>query len=109
MSKFKSIEIRVLRNFIDMPVTKQAIKKVRADRCKAIINLRLKKALKKAIVTFRKKPSSSLLTAVYKAADKAVKGNVIHENKASRIKSRLSKLIASKKQLGTKKAAATKD
>jgi len=92
-----------------MPVTKQAIKKVRADKRKTIINLRIKKALKKAVVTFRKKPSSSLLTAVYKTADKAVKGNVIHKNRANRIKSRLSKLIASKKKPETKKTATTKD
>ena len=92
-----------------MPVTKQAIKKVRADKRKTIINLRIKKALKKAIVTFRKKPSSSLLTAVFKAADKAVKGNVIHKNRANRMKSRLSKLITSKKQAATKKAVTTKD
>jgi len=92
-----------------MPVTKQAIKKVRADKRKAIINLRLKKALKKTIVAFRKKPSLSLLTSVYKAADKAAKKNVIHKNRAARIKSRLSKLIALKKKPETKKTATTKD
>lgn len=81
-----------------MPVTKQAIKKVRADKRKTIINLRIKRALRKAVVEFRKKPSLALLTSVYKVADKAAKTNVIHQNRAARIKSRLSKLIASQKK-----------
>ena len=92
-----------------MPVTKQAIKKVRADKRKTIINLRIKKALKRAVVTFRKNPSTTLLTAVFKAADKAAKKGVIHKNRAARIKSRLSKLVSSKKKLETKKAVSAKD
>lgn len=76
-----------------MPVTKQAIKKVRQDRRKTVINLRVKKTLKQAILAFRKNPTSQALKAAYKAADKAAKTNVIHKNKASRIKSRLSKKI----------------
>lgn len=76
-----------------MPVIKQAIKKVRQDRRKTAINLRRRLAYKKAVHDFRKKPAAARLTAVYKALDLAAKTNVIHKNKASRLKSRLSKLL----------------
>ena len=76
-----------------MPVTKQAIKKVRQDRRKTSINLRRKLAYKQAMRDFRRKPTVVGLALVYKALDLAAKTNVIHKNKASRLKSRLSKLI----------------
>lgn len=76
-----------------MPVTKQAIKKVRQDRRKTLINLKLKQAYKKAVRDFVKKPTEAGLKTVFGAVDKAAKVNVIHKNKASRIKSRLSKKL----------------
>jgi len=85
-----------------MPVTKQAIKKVRADRRKTIYNLRRKKALKKIILEFKKKPTSELLRAAFKATDLTAKTNVIHKNKAARIKSRLSKLVIGKAKTSPK-------
>ncbi len=78
-----------------MPVIKQAIKKVRQDKRKTIYNLRVKKAYKAAVIAFRKKPTATLLSTVFKTVDKAAKNNIIHKNKAARIKSRLSKLVAS--------------
>lgn len=84
---------------IDMPVTKQAIKKVRADERKRIINFRRKRAFKKAILAFGKKPTRAGLATVYKAADLAAKTNVIHANKAARVKSRLSKLLKPSKTM----------
>ena len=85
-----------------MPVTKQAIKKVRQDRRKTVINLRVKKNFKAAVLAFRKKPTAGGLRKVFVALDRAAKTNVIHKNKASRLKSRLSKLIApTKKQVPT--------
>lgn len=89
-----------------MPVTKQAIKKVRADRHKTAINLVRKIAFKKAIGNFRKKPTAAGLGALYKALDKAAKTNVIHKNKASRLKSRLSRLLAPAKSTTAKTRAA---
>lgn len=76
-----------------MPVTKQAIKKVRQDKRKTLINLKIKQAYKKAVRDFMKKPTEAGLTGVFKALDKAAKGNVIHKNRASRLKSRLSKKL----------------
>jgi len=80
-----------------MPVIKQAIKKVRQDKRKTAFNLKVKLNFKKAVLAFRKNPNAANLNAVYKAVDKAAKTNVIHRNKASRLKSRLSKLLKSVK------------
>jgi len=79
-----------------MPVTKQATKKVRQDKRKAAFNLKVKKTFKKAASDFRKNPTDAALKLVYKAADTAAKTNVLHKNRAGRIKSRLSKLIVHK-------------
>ena len=88
-----------------MPVIKQAIKKVRQDKRKTAFNLLRKMAYKKAIHDFKKSPNAAGLTAVFKALDKAAKTNVIHANKASRLKSRLSKLIKTSKPVEKAKAA----
>jgi len=89
-----------------MPVIKQAIKKVRQDKRKTASNLLLKNAYKKAVHDFRKNPTAALLTSAYKTLDKAAKTNVIHANKASRLKSRLSKLVKSSSKPTAKAVAA---
>ena len=81
-----------------MPVIKQAIKKVRQDARKTSINLKRKNAYKKAVHDFRKSKTAAGLITAFVALDKAAKMNVIHKNKASRLKSRLSKLVASAKK-----------
>ena len=79
-----------------MPITKQAIKRVRQDKRKTAFNMKLKKTYKGAVHDFRKNPTESGLKILQKALDKAAKTNVIHKNKAARLKSRLSKKIAKK-------------
>ncbi len=86
-----------------MPIIKQAIKKVRQDKRKTEINLVVRGKYKKAVSAFRKNPSAALLSAAFKALDRAAKTNVIHRNKAARLKSRLSKKLAG----GAKAAAPT--
>lgn len=81
-----------------MPITTGAIRKLRADQKKALINLRIKKTFRGAVLTMRKKPSDKNLRSVFAAVDRAAKKKVIHLNKAARIKSRLSKLIVNKKK-----------
>ncbi|MDO8451900.1 MAG: 30S ribosomal protein S20, partial [bacterium] len=44
----------------------------------------------------RTKPSAKALTQAFRIIDKAAKSNLIHKNKADRLKSRLSKLIQKK-------------
>jgi len=80
-----------------MPVTKQATKKVRQDKRKAASNLKVRDAFKSAARAFRKNPTAEGLAVVYKSVDRAAKTNVIHKNRAARIKSRLSKLLATGK------------
>lgn len=76
-----------------MPVSRQAEKKLRHDRKRTLVNKKKREALRLIIKQMRKKPSKKLLSGVFKTADKAVKIHLIHKNKASRLKSRLSKLL----------------
>jgi small subunit ribosomal protein S20 len=82
-------------NIAPMPLIKSAIKKVRKDKTRTARNKRRDVALHKLLKNTRKNPNSKNLTAVFSALDKAAKINLIHPNKAARLKSRLSKLIAS--------------
>ncbi|MEK7581700.1 MAG: 30S ribosomal protein S20 [Patescibacteria group bacterium] len=95
-----------------MPVTKQAIKKVRQDRRKTATNAIVKKAYKKAVVEARKSATSANLAKAFSALDRAAKVNIIHKNKAGRLKSRLSKKVKGDASQSTKpatsKAAAPK-
>lgn len=81
-----------------MPITAGAIRKQRADKRKAIVNLKIKRSLREAVSVMRKKPNEKNLKEVYTLADRAAKKHVIHKNKAGRIKSRLSGLIVNKKK-----------
>jgi small subunit ribosomal protein S20 len=92
-----------------MPVIKQAIKKVRQDKKKTIENALRKSAYKKAVAAFRKSPSVDGLKKVYVALDKAAKTNVIHKNKASRLKSRLSKMLKPKTEAKSTPKAESKE
>lgn len=79
-----------------MPLLKSAIKKVRKDKVRTKRNKKQGLNLKSLIKKARKEKSDGNLKAVFSALDKAVKVNLIHKNKASRLKSRLSKGISSK-------------
>lgn len=50
------------------------------------------KEFKKIIAANKKEEAAAVLAKLYKTADKTVKSNLIHTNKARRIKSRASKL-----------------
>ncbi|GIW63158.1 MAG: 30S ribosomal protein S20 [Patescibacteria group bacterium] len=53
-----------------------------------------KKAIKKAVVAKTdKKTIAELLTKFYSIVDKCAKKNIFHKNKASRLKSRISKMV----------------
>ena len=77
-----------------MPITKQAEKKLRHDRVRSIKTAKQRSDVREIVKQFRKKPTKKGLDAAFKALDKAAKLHVIHANKAARLKSRLSKLIA---------------
>lgn len=79
-----------------MPVTKSAKKKLRKDRKRQIKNSKLKRNLKDILKKMKKNPSVDLLKLTTQITDKAAKKNIIHKNKAARIKSSISKLISAK-------------
>ncbi len=94
-----------------MPVIKSAKKKLRQDRKREIVNNLLRKELKDAIKGAQKTKTAEKVRKAVVLVDKAVKRNLIHKNKAARIKSRLSKLgkPAAKAKVATPKTkSATK-
>lgn len=74
-----------------MPIIKSAIKKVRKDKIRTARNKKQELALKSAVKKARVTKSAKDIQAAFSALDKAAKVNLIHKNKASRLKSRLSK------------------
>lgn len=74
-----------------MPVTKSAKKALRRDKRRRIVNLPYKKELKAALKRVRERSTNKNLSDAYSAIDRAAKKKVIHQNKASRLKSHLLK------------------
>ena len=74
-----------------MPVIKSAKKRMRQEKKRTAINRTKKENLKILIKNVRTDKTVKNLTAVFSALDKAAKVDLIHKNKASRLKSRLSK------------------
>jgi small subunit ribosomal protein S20 len=84
-----------------MPITTSAKKALRQNKTRHARNLIRKESYKKLVVKYRKlviaksmDEAKKLLPLVFKALDKAAKSKVIEKNKASRLKSRLSKAVA---------------
>jgi small subunit ribosomal protein S20 len=83
-----------------MPITASAKKALRQAKTRRERNITKKETYKKAVTGFRKlivakkmEDAAKLLPTVFKSLDKASKTNVIMKNKASRLKSRLAKML----------------
>jgi len=74
-----------------MPIIKSAIKKMRKDKIRTARNKKRETTLKALIKKARTTREAKDIQAAFSALDKAAKVNLIHKNKASRLKSRLSK------------------
>ncbi len=74
-----------------MPIIHSAIKKLRQDEKHYEQNKLVKLMLRKTIREFKKAPSSEKMSKVYKKLDMAAKKLIIHQNKAARLKSHLSR------------------
>jgi len=80
-----------------MPLLKSAKKALRVDRANKIINNQTRNKVKTALKAARlaiaegRKDSKEKIAAAYRELDLAAKKNVIHKNRASRLKSRLAK------------------
>lgn len=90
-----------------MPVTKSAIKTLRKEKRKEKINNDLRENLRESLKKAKKTNSEASIKKAISFVDKAVKKNLMHKNKAARIKSRLSKLIKGKQAV--KEKAPTKN
>lgn len=88
-----------------MPVTKTAKRALRSSRNKATVNKLLTKRLEIAIRVAKKSKSLKEVLAATSLADHAAKKRIIHRNKAARIKSQLSKLVAKNQTPSVKKSA----
>lgn len=87
-----------------MPITRSAQKALRQSARRRVRNLQRKEAYKSGIKDIRKmvagqntEEAKQLLPRLYKALDKAAKTHAIAKNKASRLKSRLTKLVGAHK------------
>lgn len=80
-----------------MPIIKSAIKKLRADKKKTIINKAVKSRAVGLLTSVRKSLKIEKLPEVFSALDRAAKSGVFHKRKADRLKSRLAKLLAKSK------------
>jgi len=78
---------------------KSALKRIRSNETKRLRNRYQHKTARNAIRklhgTTEKKEAESMLLGVISKVDKLAKKNIIHSNKANRIKSRLTKHVAS--------------
>lgn len=86
-----------------MPITTSAIKALRQSSRRQVQNLvrsnaykKILKDINKLIIAGKQIDAQQLLSSLYAAVDKAAKTNVIKQNKASRIKSRITKKIQRK-------------
>ena len=86
-----------------MPNTKAAAKALRQNKRNRVENLKKKRVVSDVIKDYKKTVDSgnmddakSKLDVVYKKLDKAAKKNLLSKNKASRIKSRLTKMLSGK-------------
>ncbi len=76
-----------------MPVTKTAKRALRGSRRKEIVNKIMVSKLEIAIKSAKKSKNEKDIKKAISLADRSAKISTIHRNKASRIKSQLSKLI----------------
>lgn len=78
-----------------MPIVKSAKKKLRQDRKRVKLNNKFRRDLKKSLNAAKKSPTKKNVSAAFRNIDKLAKKNIIHKNKAARLKSSLSKLVKS--------------
>lgn len=96
-----------------MPVTKTAKRALRGSKNKTEVNKLLVKRLEIAIRLAKKSKTVEKVLSAISLADRAAKKKIIHKNKAARLKSQLSKLVAGSstakpKEKTSKKAAPKK-
>lgn len=86
-----------------MPITSSAKKALRQNKRRRAMNLTRQDAYKSAVKEYRAlvnskkfEEAATALKKAFKNLDKAAKGKTIKKNKASRLKSRLAKMVKAK-------------
>lgn len=83
-----------------MPNSKQAKKRMRQDAerrmANKVVRTSMRSAVKNVLRAEDKAAAEALLPGAMRRVDKAAKKNIIHENAAARMKSRLARVIAAK-------------
>ncbi len=79
-----------------MPVTEQAKRALRKDQRRTKINAKWRRAYKEAVKEMRQNPTQENLEKAQSVLDRSARRNVIHDNKAARLKSRLTSLLTKK-------------
>lgn len=77
-----------------MPILKNAKKALRSSKRKAVVNSRVRSRMKSAMDAVKVGASTESVSTAFSRIDRAVKHNLLHKNKAGRLKSQLSKLIS---------------
>ncbi|MBL7036353.1 30S ribosomal protein S20 [Candidatus Microgenomates bacterium] len=80
-----------------MPVTKTAKRALRGSKRKKIVNDRTVANLESSVRKAKETKTQKAISKASSYADRAVKDNIIHKNKAARIKKQLSLLLRIKK------------
>ena len=91
-----------------MPVTKTAKRALRVAKRKFKVNSLIRKQFEVAVRVAKKDRTLAKISAAIKLADRAAKKNVIHKNKASRIKQVLSRLTTKGKTVTSSKKRSAK-
>lgn len=79
-----------------MPIIRSAKKKLRADKKRQMFNNNLAHLLDSSLKKAKKTPSEKNIKETISIVDKSAKKNIIHKNKAARLKSKLSKFLTNK-------------
>ena len=79
-----------------MPIIKSAKKKLKQDKYRTAVNKVYRSKLRLALKQAKLIKTKKAVNEAYRAIDRAAKKNIIHKNKAARLKSRLIKLVKSK-------------
>ncbi|MEI8067368.1 MAG: 30S ribosomal protein S20 [Candidatus Shapirobacteria bacterium] len=93
-----------------MPISQSAKKSLRKALKNNKVNVSFKIKLKAILKKFSAKPTESALKDVYSVLDKAIKNNIYHPNKVSRLKAKFSRSAKSglAKVVDTKKKTVKK-
>lgn len=81
-----------------MPVTKSAIKALRQQKRRTIVNSAIKAKMRTIIKAVKTNSGTASLSEMYSTVDRAAKRGIIHPNRAARIKSRITKSVADQDQ-----------